>query len=229
MQICCYNTSTFLGGGENMSDKKKFDKTLGDKIYDLRTSGNYSQEDVGRLAKVSRQTVSKWESNIAQPKYENLKQLCNALNVDIAYMTSNEDIKAEENNKETSTESEVVCDEVTNSETQEVKPDIADEIQVQESPNEPNKNKRKLSQKSKTIIALVVIAAVLLVGIAMIIFDYLIAPPSLDQPLEEISRITWNTKIENIGWIVFGVSLTAATVLGIILLVNRVRYKTNDK
>ncbi|MDE7191123.1 MAG: helix-turn-helix domain-containing protein [Clostridia bacterium] len=212
-----------------MSDKKKFDKTLGDKIYDLRTSGNYSQEDVGRLAKVSRQTVSKWESNIAQPKYENLKQLCNALNVDIAYMTSNEDIKAEENNKETSTESEVVCDEVTNSETQEVKPDIADEIQVQESPNEPNKNKRKLSQKSKTIIALVVIAAVLLVGIAMIIFDYLIAPPSLDQPLEEISRITWNTKIENIGWIVFGVSLTAATVLGIILLVNRVRYKTNDK
>ncbi|MDE6362431.1 MAG: helix-turn-helix domain-containing protein [Clostridia bacterium] len=213
-----------------MSDKKKIDRTLGDKIYDLRTSGNYSQEYVGRLAGVSRQTVSKWEANYSQPKYENLKQLCNALDVDISYMTSNEDIKAEENNKETLTESEVVCDEVANSETQEVKLDRADEIQVQESPNKPN-NKRKLSKKSKIIIASVVIAVVLLVGIAMIIFDYLIATPMKEGAFGGEVMVEHNfSSIENIGWICFGVSFAVAVIMGIILIVSNVKNKkTNDK
>lgn len=208
-----------------MSDKKKIDRTLGDKIYDLRTSGNYSQEYVGRLAGVTRQTVSKWEANYSQPKYENLKQLCNALDVDISYMTSNEDIKAEENNKEPLTESEVLCDEVANSETQEVKFDRVEDVHVQEKPNKPN-NKRNLSKKSKTIIASVVIAIVLIVGVAMIIFDYLIATPMKEGAFGGESMVEHNfSSVENIGWILFGVSFAVAVIMGIILLVNKIRYK----
>ncbi|MDE7349138.1 MAG: helix-turn-helix domain-containing protein [Clostridia bacterium] len=209
-----------------MSDKKKIDRTLGDKIYDLRTSGNYSQEYVGRLAGVSRQTVSKWEANYSQPKYENLKQLCNALDVDISYMTSNEDIKAEENNKETSTEAEVVCDEVTNSETQEVKLDRADEIQVQES---PNKNKRKLSQKSKIIIASVVIAVVLLVGIAMIIIDNCTTFANDGDFGQEEHVVAWNLYFDNIGWIIFSFAIATALIIGIVLICKKIKARNNKK
>ncbi|MEE1196810.1 MAG: helix-turn-helix transcriptional regulator, partial [Lachnospiraceae bacterium] len=41
--------------------------TLGDKISKLRKDNNYTQEQLAGILGVSRQSVSKWESNLAYP------------------------------------------------------------------------------------------------------------------------------------------------------------------
>lgn len=49
--------------------------TLGENLQKLRTAKGLSQEDVARGMYVSRQSVSKWENDIAEPGVENLKTL----------------------------------------------------------------------------------------------------------------------------------------------------------
>lgn len=49
--------------------------TLGDKIAKLRKEYNYTQEQLGELLGVSRQTVSKWESNTAYPETSRLIEI----------------------------------------------------------------------------------------------------------------------------------------------------------
>lgn len=49
--------------------------TLGENLQTLRTARGLSQEDVARVLYVSRQSVSKWENNAAEPGVENLKAL----------------------------------------------------------------------------------------------------------------------------------------------------------
>ena len=55
--------------------------TIGEKIYNLRTKANISQETMGLDLKVSRQAVSKWETNQSIPDLENLKMIANYFNV----------------------------------------------------------------------------------------------------------------------------------------------------
>lgn len=43
--------------------------TLGEKIYNLRTEKGYSQETLGEKLGVSRQSVSKWETDQSMPMY----------------------------------------------------------------------------------------------------------------------------------------------------------------
>lgn len=45
--------------------------TLGDKISRLRKENNYTQEQLANLLGVSRQAISKWESDITYPETEN--------------------------------------------------------------------------------------------------------------------------------------------------------------
>lgn len=49
--------------------------TLGENLQNLRTAKGLSQEDVARVLYVSRQSVSKWENDLAEPGVENLKAL----------------------------------------------------------------------------------------------------------------------------------------------------------
>lgn len=46
--------------------------TLGDKISKLRKDNNYTQEQLAGILGVSRQSVSKWESNLAYPETDKL-------------------------------------------------------------------------------------------------------------------------------------------------------------
>lgn len=46
--------------------------TLGDKILKLRKDNNYTQEQLAGILGVSRQSVSKWESNLAYPETDKL-------------------------------------------------------------------------------------------------------------------------------------------------------------
>lgn len=49
---------------------------LGEKIYELRNENNLSQGDLADALQVSRQSISKWENNMAVPDLDKLIKLC---------------------------------------------------------------------------------------------------------------------------------------------------------
>lgn len=65
-------------------------QNIGEKIYNLRKEKNVSQEKLANQLYVARQTVSKWETNTAQPSMENLDGMCKFFDVDISYFFNSE-------------------------------------------------------------------------------------------------------------------------------------------
>ena len=57
----------------------------GEKIAQLRTKNNLSQEELANRLFVSRALVSKWENNNRRPNYENLKNLAALFSVEISF------------------------------------------------------------------------------------------------------------------------------------------------
>lgn len=49
---------------------------IGEKIFELRKSRNLSQEEVAEKLNVTRQTVSKWETNQSTPDFDKIVPLC---------------------------------------------------------------------------------------------------------------------------------------------------------
>lgn len=49
---------------------------IGEKLYELRKSKNLSQEEVAEKLNVTRQTVSKWETNQSTPDLDKIVPLC---------------------------------------------------------------------------------------------------------------------------------------------------------
>ena len=49
---------------------------LGERLYELRKEKNLSQEDVAEKLNVTRQTVSKWETNQSTPDFDKIVPLC---------------------------------------------------------------------------------------------------------------------------------------------------------
>ncbi|MDE6604697.1 MAG: helix-turn-helix domain-containing protein [Clostridia bacterium] len=202
-----------------MSDEK-----LGDKIYDLRMSNKLSQDYLAIQVGVTRQTISKWEANASQPKSDKLRQLCKAFNVEMNYLMPTE-IESTTDNKdeEDCSEPEVVSDELSSEQTNEVVADKVEDVVIQQ---ETKRKKRKLSKKAKIVIISVVIAIVFLVGLSMIIIDSLTAPPSREGSFGGEVKIEHNfSSIENIGWIIFSVSLSVAIIMGIVLILYKVKRK----
>ena len=69
---------------------------IGNNIYKLRTAKNLSQGELAELLDVSRQSVSKWETDAAIPDLEKLMKLCDIFQVsldEITYRTTREPIK----------------------------------------------------------------------------------------------------------------------------------------
>ena len=60
--------------------------TLGEKIKDARVKAGMTQEDLASKILVSRQAVSKWESDKGIPDIDNLKVISKLLNVSIDYL-----------------------------------------------------------------------------------------------------------------------------------------------
>lgn len=54
---------------------------IGDKIFNLRKSKGYSQEDIANKLNVSRQTVSKWETNQSMPDFDKIVPLCDIFGI----------------------------------------------------------------------------------------------------------------------------------------------------
>ena len=59
---------------------------LGEKLLQLRKKEGLSQEDVAEKLEVSRQTVSKWETNKTVPELIKTKLLCQLYNVSYDYL-----------------------------------------------------------------------------------------------------------------------------------------------
>ena len=60
--------------------------TLGEKIKDARVKAGMTQEDLASKILVSRQAISKWESDKGIPDIDNLKVISKLLNVSIDYL-----------------------------------------------------------------------------------------------------------------------------------------------
>ena len=51
--------------------------TIGDRLLKLRKERNISQEELANILDVSRQTVSKWETDQSTPDFDKIIPLCN--------------------------------------------------------------------------------------------------------------------------------------------------------
>ncbi len=51
--------------------------TVGERLYNLRKEKNISQEELANILDVSRQTVSKWETDQSSPDFDKIVPLCN--------------------------------------------------------------------------------------------------------------------------------------------------------
>ena len=65
--------------------------TLGDKLSKLRKENNYTQEQLADVLGVSRQAISKWESNITYPETDKLVRMCKLFHCTTDYLLLDED------------------------------------------------------------------------------------------------------------------------------------------
>lgn len=60
--------------------------TFGDKLSKLRKENNYTQEQLAELLDVSRQSISKWESDLAYPETDKLIRLSELFHCSVDYL-----------------------------------------------------------------------------------------------------------------------------------------------
>lgn len=71
---------------------------IGGKLYELRKEKNLSQEEVAEKLNVTRQTVSKWETNQSTPDFDKILPLCKLFEIGPEELLTGK--KPEENTKE---------------------------------------------------------------------------------------------------------------------------------
>jgi transcriptional regulator with XRE-family HTH domain len=71
------------------------DMNFGENLQKLRKEKGLSQEKLAEILEVSRQAISKWESNAAYPEIEKLISLSNLFNVSIDYLVKGRESKNE--------------------------------------------------------------------------------------------------------------------------------------
>lgn len=79
---------------------------LGEKIYQLRAKNNMSQSDLANVLDVSRQSISKWETNSSVPEINKLVRMCEVFNVSLDELvlgTKQEEYKNESQDFDTQT------------------------------------------------------------------------------------------------------------------------------
>ena len=64
---------------------------LADKIIELRKKNGWSQEDLAEKLDVSRQSISKWESGVQEPRAQRIAELAKLLDTTTAYLLGDSD------------------------------------------------------------------------------------------------------------------------------------------
>ncbi len=82
---------------------------LGKNLYDLRKNKNLSQEEVAEKLNVTRQTISKWETNESKPDFDKILPICELFNITteellIGINTEKKELNETINNKNTDSE-----------------------------------------------------------------------------------------------------------------------------
>ncbi|MGO0798855.1 helix-turn-helix domain-containing protein, partial [Clostridioides difficile] len=98
---------------------------LGENLKKLRKERNLSQEQLAEMLNVSRQAISKWESNKTYPDIENLVLLRNLFNVSLDYLIVNENKTEVE---ETIVPSKLPTDNITDYDKNEEEDDPSDNL-----------------------------------------------------------------------------------------------------
>jgi transcriptional regulator with XRE-family HTH domain len=73
---------------------------LGKKLYELRKSKNLSQEAVAEQLNVTRQTVSKWETNQSTPDFDKILPICELYEISTDELIKDESQKEQKEQKE---------------------------------------------------------------------------------------------------------------------------------
>jgi transcriptional regulator with XRE-family HTH domain len=76
--------------------KEKENMTLGEKIAKQRKELNYTQEQLADILGVSRQSISKWESDIAYPETEKLIELGKIFDCSMDYLLKEDIVEKRE-------------------------------------------------------------------------------------------------------------------------------------
>ena len=72
---------------------------FGDKLIKLRKERGFSQEDLASMLNVSRQSVSKWESNNTYPETDKIVQICNIFNCSMDSLIDEKIVDVEQNER----------------------------------------------------------------------------------------------------------------------------------
>lgn len=74
--------------------------TLGEKISKLRTTNKMSQGDLAEKLNVSRQSISKWETNASVPELDKLIQLCDLFGISLDELVRSDNLEAGDDGEE---------------------------------------------------------------------------------------------------------------------------------
>lgn len=74
--------------------------TLGEKISKLRTTYKMSQGDLAEKLNVSRQSISKWETNASVPELDKLIQLCDLFGISLDELVRSDNLEAGDDREE---------------------------------------------------------------------------------------------------------------------------------
>ena len=74
--------------------------TLGEKISKLRTTNKMSQGDLAEKLNVSRQSISKWETNASVPELDKLIQLCDLFGISLDEVVRSDNLEAGDDREE---------------------------------------------------------------------------------------------------------------------------------
>lgn len=70
---------------------------LGERIYELRNEKNLSQGELADVLNVSRQSISKWENNMAVPDLDKLIKLCDVFEISLDELVGREELEKSTN------------------------------------------------------------------------------------------------------------------------------------
>lgn len=99
----------------------------GDKIAKLRKQNNLTQDQLASLLKVSRQSVSKWESNITYPETDKIIRISQIFDCSIDYLLNDkiEEPQAKEIKSDiNSVQEQVISQNVTSQESEVKRKDV---------------------------------------------------------------------------------------------------------
>ena len=93
-----------------------------------------------------------------------------------------------------------------------------DQAMAEVAADEVAQEKKTLSPKAKLTIVAIVISIVLLLGIILIVVGKTTEAPDFEGAMVSVESDNLNLSMENIGWTIFGISISASVVLGVILI-----------